>query len=483
MSSSISPSSGRLTNSLIENMQQISVDRLGLIHPVWRKFILTLNDLPVPRSFGALGEEDRGRLQAWLRETRGADETLDIQDSLLEQKLYVRSYLLLQEGDYAQARHYALCLLDYNAKDAGYLLFLGLAEFGLGHYHDALRYLNLAVHHEPEHVLAHAIVGLIAAFTRDHVRALESTRRALAAPERIAAWGGANWLGLALFQSELLLFGHAAAGGLDSGLFQAVSARAHLEELSSTLPPVHEYLDFASGEKKEVLFVSCDSGYFYKYALPLSLSLVDCQSPLALHLHLINPDDKAFELLQRLSLILRGNLRATYERTDIERICPASVYYSCVRFCRLAQFKLTSGHDYGMIDADMLINRRFNFAEVRKLASTNADCILTYNPNEPIWDCLLAGFCLFGEKSDNILSAISAFILNSIRQKKHRWFLDQVAIFLAVWRECDGRIGYVPTKVFCDRAHTQDSLVWAVTTDKGAEKFVSRAARLIEAYV
>jgi hypothetical protein len=232
------------------------------------------------------------------------------------------------------------------------------------------------------------------------------------------------------------------------------------------LPPVHDYLDFYDETRKDVLFVSCDSGYFYKYAIPLALSLIDCHSPLALHLHLINPDDNVFPMLQRLETLMAGKLRATYERTAIESICPPWIYYSCIRFCRLAKFKLSSTHDYALIDADMLINREFTFSDVRANASHNTDCVLTYTPHEPIWDCLLAGFCLFGQRTEQIVINISSFILNSIQQNKRRWFLDQVALFIAAQKTPAGLIGYAPADIFCDLTHNQDSYIWATTVEK-----------------
>lgn len=460
----------------------MSVDRLNSIHPIWRQFILTLNDLPAPRRFDIMDGESRQQLHEWLVSTQGEQEVLDPQDPLLEQKLYVRSYVHLQQSDYALARQYSTCLLEYDYQDACYQLFRGLAEFGLGNYQKALLHLDLAVYHEPEHPLANAVVGLIAAFTRDHVKALRSARLALARLQQIHSWRGTPWLELALFQSEHLLFGCSSSGGLDSGLFGEVSVRPHLEKLACTLPPAHEYLEFLSTEKKEVLFVSCDSKYFYQYALPLALSLADCRSPLALHLHLINPDDAAFELLQRLSGILDGNLRATYERVEIERVCRPLVYYSCMRFCRMAQFKLTSIHDYAMIDADMLINRSFSFTDVRDNASQNADYILTYSPSEPLWNCLLAGFCLFGPGADCILASISEFILQSIQEQKCRWFLDQIALFLIAQHASNGTVGYLAAESFYDLEHRDDSFVWAVTTEKNAGNFSAKASTLIRKY-
>lgn len=468
--------------NLIEDMQQISVDRLRSIHPVWRQFILTLNDLPVPKSFLALSEESRKCLQEWLITTQGREVHLDGNDLLLEQKLYVRSYVLLQEGGYEEARQHIAYLLECDPESSCYQLFQGLAEFGLGNYHRAIQHVDLAIYHEPDNVLAHGLSGLIAAFTRDHVKALVSTQRALAAEDNIASWGGARWLSLALFQSEHLLFGTSCAGGLDSGLFRHISPSAHLQRLSSFLSPVHEFLDFLDDGKKEVLFVSCDINYFYKYAVPLALSLAECQSPLALHLHLINPDDYAFDLLQTLFSILQGNLRATYERTDVEAICSKTIYYLCVRYCRLAEFRLKSIHDYAMFDADMLINRRFSFDDMRQMASLKADCIMVYAADEPLWDCLLGGFCLFGPYSDSLLADISDFILESMLQQKSRWFLDEVALFLAAQYAPDGTIGYIAPESFCDLEHHDTSFVWAVTTEKEAEKFVAKTSALLRKY-
>jgi len=483
MPSSLPSSNNNAAVDLTEEMLRMSVDRLNSIHPIWRQFILTLNDLPVSRRFDILDGESRQQLHEWLVSTQGEQDVLDPQDPLLEQKLYVRSYVHLQRGSYELARQSSTCLLEYDAQDACYQLFRGLAEFGLGNYQKALLHLDLAVYHEPEHPLANALVGLIAAFTRDHVKAFRSARQALVGRQQIQSWRGTPWLELALFQSEHLLFGLSSSGGLDSGLFSEVSVQPHLEKLSCALPPAYEYLEFVGSEKKEVLFVSCDSKYFYQYALPLALSLADCCSPLSLHLHLINPDDDAFELLQRLSDTLGGNLRATYERVEIERLCHPLVYYSCMRFCRMAQFKLTSIHDYAIIDADMLINRGFSFADVRNSASQNADCILTYSRNEPIWDCLLAGFCLFGAGADHILAGISEFILQSIQQQKCRWFLDQVALFLAAQQASEESVGYLAPEAFCDLEHKQDSYIWAVTTEKNAEAFTQRADALMSRFL
>lgn len=477
------PQSNQRTIDLANEMHQMSVDRLERIHPVWQQFILAVNDLPAPRRFDILSEEERSLLHEWLLTTQGEQDTLSSQDRLLEHKLYINSYNQLQKGNFGQALRYTRCLLEYAPEESCYRLLQGLAEFGAGNYQRALQYLDLALYYTPEHPLSNAVTGLIAAFSRDHVKALRCARTALAQRSHIDNWRGAPWLELALFQSEHLLFGHSSSGGLNSGLFVETSIRAHLEQLAAVLPPTYEYLDFSDGERKDVLFVSCDDTYFVKYAVPLALSLVECDSPLALHIHLVNPGDEDFALLQRLDTLLAGNLRATYERTVIDSICHPSVYYSCMRFCRMAQFKLSSVHDYAMLDADMLVNRSFSFAELRAIASNDADCILTYSPNEPIWDCLLAGFCLFGARADNLLANISAFILRSIQQQKSRWFLDQVALFLAAQHSTDGQIGYAAAKAFYDLEHNPDSYIWAVTTEKHAKNFTAKAAYLLDRYL
>lgn len=475
--------SNQRTIDLANEMHQMSVERLERIHPAWKQFILAMNDLPAPRRFDILSEEQRGLLHEWLLATQGEQEAIDPQDPLHEHKLYISGYSQLQKGDFKLALKNVHYLLEYAPEEPCYRLLQGLAEFGAGNYQQALQDLDLALYYAPEHPLSNAVNGLVAAFSRDHVKALRCARTALAQRAHIDNWRGAPWLELALFQSEHLLFGHSSAGGLDSGLFVETPIRAHLEQLAAALPQTYEHLDFNGGERKDVLFVSCDNIYFAKYAVPLALSLVECDSPLALHLHLVNPGDEAFALLQQLDTLLAGNLRVTYERAVIDSICHPSVYYSCIRFCRMAQFKLSSAHDYAMLDADMLVNRRFSFADLRATASNDADCVLTYSPNEPIWDCLLAGFCLFGARSDNLLANISAFILRSIQQQKSRWFLDQVALFLAAQHGTDGQIGYADAETFYDLEHNPDSYIWAVTTEKHAKNFTVKAAYLVDRHL
>lgn len=472
-------SSNRNIIDLTNEMHQISVERLERIHPVWKKLILNIKKLPTPSKFNIQDEEENRKSPNSQHEK----STLTLREDQLEKEIYTSSHTHLLSGNFEKARQHAKLLLEHSPQEACYRLLLGLAEFGSKNYHKAIQQIDLALHYAPENPTINAVSGLISAFSRDHVKSMRCSRTALNQFSKISHWGGAPWLELALFQSEYLLFGNSSVETLDSRIFSHTPTHPHLEELSATLSPIHEYLDFSEDGRKDVIFVSCDNIYFYKYAVPLALSMIDCRSPLALHLHIINPDDEAFHLIQRLATLFFGKLRATYERTAVEATYFPPIYYSCIRFCRMAQFKTSSSNDYAMLDADMLINRSFTFSDVRSAASLDANCILTYSQHEPIWDCLLAGFCLFGQKTDSILINISAFVLHSIQQKKFRWFLDQIALFLATQHRQDQLIGYVTEENFYDLHHNQDSYIWAITTEKKSETFTKKAKSLVDQYL
>jgi len=134
-----------------------------------------------------------------------------------------------------------------------------------------------------------------------------------------------------------------------------------------------------------------------------------------------------------------------------------------------------------MIDADILIMRNIDFDALTKTQDNQKNVVLTFKEYEPIWNKFPAAFSVFSKNSNSselFLLSISSFILKSIAAQKVRWFLDQIAIYLAFhFSKMNANI--VNADFYCDARYKEDSGIWIYSNDK---KFNEKKAFFIKEF-
>lgn len=458
----------------------VSVERLKRISPFWTASFRSLTKFPAPRFVGALDGAEQQRLiaagQAVLQSGKAPEQA-----GLEPAGIYF--YLLCGMTAQREAEmlpHVEALLARYPLDSALHFL-RGYANFCSGHLSEAFRDFTRcnALNDKLEHgrVALTYMYGLM----RDHLQALRMVQPIGPKLEEIMPWWPVvRHLPLICFQAEFLMTGQSRIGEMDSTLMPAAATEAHRVELAQWLPATVEVCAWEQ-RPPSAYFASCDPVYFNQYAVPLVLSHLESGGPQAFHVHIVNPDEATLSAARSLAAVCKGRLRVTSETVDVERYGVPSIYYSCIRFCRLSQFMESGQTSYMALDADMLIHRPVPDS---LLASGSEACQLTCVPDEPMWNHYAAGFLVIsaeGHQGVDFLSRVATFIMHSMKTGKARWFLDQIGLFLSAYRG-DCRIGLLDHTAYCDLEHRPDSYIWAVTNDKHAGGFAARRTALLGKY-
>ncbi|MEB3276639.1 MAG: protein arginine N-methyltransferase [Cyanobacteriota bacterium] len=366
--------------------------------------------------------------------------------------------------------------------DCHFPYYSALCDLKLGNPEAALANLEHALELQPAFIPAWGAIGLLAGLMRDHHTALEACDKALAAGHEI----GNQLLSLCQFQARLEL-------GLlpfsnqhfDSQLFEPISDAEH-QALLQRLPPIQQ--GFASQEcdnQLPLLFCAADNAYFHDHVVPLALSLIHSGSRCILHVHVVNPDAEVERRLRALAAQSPSlSVRLSFEKARIETIAPAALYYSCIRFCRF--FQATAYHPGPalLVDADALFRQ-----PLQTLLSSLAQQprpVITHLPQEPIWQEVAAAFLLVDAdaRSRTFLAHTSAAILRHLLAGKGRWFLDQMALYVArkALRQSGQPSGSVAGSLVTDITHSDSSFIWQVTNDKHAPQYTSYRNQLLATY-
>lgn len=327
-----------------------------------------------------------------------------------------------------------------------------------------------------------AILGVVYALVGENKAALPYLN--LSRLSEIEYWRGAGSIyELALFQAQLSEFDNSTTIDLESSLFNCnVSPLKHLHELNAFLPASQLYSNWSkSGEHS--YFIFCDATYFSEHAYACAISIIFNDPEKLIHIHIVNPTEENRILINNLLLGSFGRLKITYETISKSPTYPV-IYYSCCRFSRLAQFYLLDNVNYCMIDADTLILRNIDFDALAKTQDSQKNVVFTFKEHEPIWSKFPAAFSIYFKNSNSselFLISISSFILKSIAAGKVRWFLDQIAIYLA-FHFSKMNVNLVDSKFYFDDRFNEDSCIWALTNDKKNKKFNEKKALFIKEF-
>ena len=243
---------------------------------------------------------------------------------------------------------------------------------------------------------------------------------------------------------------------------------AAMERLLARLPAVTG--SWPGAEPGPILFVACDGVYLIEHALALLWSLEETAGECAVHLHLFNPRADDLPRLAAVAAALRRvRISHTTETVDVLRFGSAAVYYSCARFCRLAQFVRATGRSALMLDADSLFRKPPD--QLPGWGRTDLDLALFENPGAPPWEQILAWGVYAAATPQGLafLDRVGFFVGQNLIARKGLWFLDQIALFLAHRSLSAGlRIQNWDSRCF-DLGHGDQSLVWTVTRNKNQD--------------
>lgn len=325
-----------------------------------------------------------------------------------------------------------------------------------------------------------AVLALYYTLSGIYPRAELAARRAL----QLGCNLGNDLVSLCLVQATLL------QGKKPDGAFSFASLDHEpgylVEAIEHQLPPVSGD-GFAHRSPGTIVFVACDPAYLYEHAIPLLWSLKEYnRDPCSVHVHIINPDEAVSNAIAYVRSVLDGmQVVLTTENPELRSQPDRLIYYSCARFCRLYQLlRENEGAIVIALDADMLI--RDNLAKIPGVESGMRHVGVVRLASEPIWDEIVANSLWIRASATGrrFLARAVDFILENFERKTARWFLDQMALWLACKHfDRPQSMELMPPCAASDREHLDAAVIWAVTNDKQRPgRFVDEKAYLVAKY-
>lgn len=326
---------------------------------------------------------------------------------------------------------------------------------------EAARAFTQAVQISPKFGQAWAALAVMHALSREHAETETAARNALA----LKANPPNDAVSLSLMQATLL------QGRPIEGAFtfpSCIGSREEFCEQVSMLPPLTGDLVHAASPGL-IVFISCNTHYLIEHGIPLMWSIAESTTACRIHMHVMNPDARVEGLLRHAASRIRSPLQTTFEHLRPDFLSDRRIYYSAVRFVRLQQLMAVNpGRLVVSLDADVLV--RSNLLNLPGIMDPEKRIGLPHFPYEPVWQEIGGGSTWFrtGEQSDLFLQAAAAFIVENLRARTARWYLDQVALCMA-WRGYPEpkHIALCEPSIVCDLSQSDDGMIWAVTIEKG----------------
>jgi hypothetical protein len=207
--------------------------------------------------------------------------------------------------------------------------------------------------------------------------------------------------------------------------------------------------------KNAIVFLSCDSNYFEKLAIPQSLSLAETSPTIGIHFHVMNAVERTMNLLERLTAIC-PKLSVTFSSEVVsygnENSLMRKTYYASMRFCRAASFIMATNKPVIITDADQIFRRDIAdliFDKSRSLDLSYDVAIIDYqdaSPFVPLYAKFGASFVIIApnQKARDYILQVARLIEHNLKRMAC-WTLDQI-VLLAIF-EAHSRYG-VPTKTW-----------------------------------
>jgi hypothetical protein len=243
---------------------------------------------------------------------------------------------------------------------------------------------------------------------------------------------------------------------------------ADLPRLIGQLPPIAMIEPLAS-TPRPVVFVACDTAYFFQHALHLAYSIhASNAGRLDLHLHLYSPEQSVFAEIGLLRERLPGlsiGVSAEYGAVPMDHL-PS--YYATARFVRAYQIMGHYRSELCIMDADALFNG--DWAEFKARLKPQTELVLACPDMSPFWEHVLGGFiyCKPAPVAEHFLAKVAQFILRNMELKSVVWFTDQVALSACdnLFTANNPAVQHIDSQRLIDLQFAPDALCWVVTTRK-----------------
>lgn len=232
------------------------------------------------------------------------------------------------------------------------------------------------------------------------------------------------------------------------------------------------------------VFIAFDKQYYFKHALSLIKSILFTnKNNLLLHLHLYNPDNELISAIETISKNYPDlDISTSYE--IIKYSNNIKTYYASRRFVALYFLRKEIQNNLISIDADALF-----FAKWQITQKLNKKDIISIYPNDiPLWEKIPAAFLYFSKTdiSLKLLLKIAKLLEANLSSGNNLWFLDQMIlsiVFDEAQRNYKDNIGHINIEKVCDTNHTEDSIIWQLSTNKNnKEKYNNYKNYLDEVY-
>ena len=188
-------------------------------------------------------------------------------------------------------------------------------------------------------------------------------------------------------------------------------------------------------DRAALLLLCCNSCYFTRYAAAaVASALANSTIDLACHVHLINPDGKAFEEEARIrSRHLGCAISFSHENFDLSarREAEQKVFYSCRRFQLLPAILRHVAGPVIIADVDQLIVRSLEpllaKAQDSDVGLIRSDGLARYNPLAMISaSAVLAGTTA---EARSYFDLVCAYVDHCLAADLWVWHLDQAALY------------------------------------------------------
>jgi hypothetical protein len=258
-----------------------------------------------------------------------------------------------------------------------------------------------------------------------------------------------------------------------------------LPRLIETLPALRMVQPLAA-TPRPVVFVACDTAYYFEHARYLAYSLHETNAgKLDLHLHLYSPAPDVLADIDLLRTQLPGLAIGVSLEDGPVPMTHAPSYYATARFARAWQVLRHYRCELVTMDADALFNGDWEAFKAGLAPGT--ELALAAPGASPFWEKILAGFiyCAPTPLAEHFLAKVSQFILHNMELGRVIWFTDQIAL-----SACDDllvganpAVQHIDSRAVIDLQHTPGSLCWMVTATKtGHARYDAARARLRKRY-
>ena len=227
-------------------------------------------------------------------------------------------------------------------------------------------------------------------------------------------------------------------------------------------------------EDRVTVFVCMDSVYCLRHLGSIAASIAANSPESNLHVHLVNPSEKALRELEGVRDLL-GDDRLSYSKETTKLVQfsdeQQKTYFASIRFVRLAETMQAAPGTYFVMDVDNLV--RADLSYCRSLTYRTDVLIRNRFSQHPHLAVAACGIILADSKAARAFVQRAAdYILDAFQTGHVAWFLDQIALTMAM-RELQAdqavklKVSQLP-RTLLDWDFIAESAVW---TGKGKRRF------------